>query len=142
MLRRRISKKMLQSNPYEKWNQFVDLLAMEDYADLTDIQKVAHLCYWYDSEVQNGGHLQYFENRGILLVTETALALTKLGAQSQTNILSKAINILSTKGISNIESLEEYIDEALEGKFDELDSEYYNCEPTIDDLLEKYLEKY
>lgn len=142
MLRRIVTNKMLEDNPYEKWNQFVDLLAMEDYNDLTEIQKVAHLCFWYDSEVQNGGHLQYFVNRGFLLINETTLALTKLGAQSQTTVLSKAINILLTKGISKIESVEEYADEALEGKFDDIDSEYYSCEPAIQDLLEKYLENY
>ena len=141
MLRRIVTNKMLEDNPYEKWNQFVDLLAMEDYNDLTEIQKAAHLCFWYDSEVQNGGHLQYFVNRGIL-VNETTIALTKLGAQSQANVLSKAINILLTKGISKIETVEEYVDEALEEKFDDIDSEYYSCEPTIQDLLEKYLENY
>jgi hypothetical protein len=133
---------MLESNPYEKWNQFVDLLAMEDYNHLSEIQKLAHLCFWYDAEVQNGGHLQYFLNRGISLVNETAFALTKLGAQQQTKILSKAINILLTKEIPQIESVQEYVDEALEGKFDDIDSEYYSCEPTIQDLLEKYLANY
>ncbi|MDN4494386.1 hypothetical protein [Ureibacillus aquaedulcis] len=57
MIKRMVTKEMLNENPYEKWNQFIDLLAMEEYGDLTQIQKVAQLCFWYDSEVQNGGHL-------------------------------------------------------------------------------------
>lgn len=142
MLRRIITKKMHEDNPYEKWNQFVDLLAMENYNDLTEIQKIAHLCFWYDSEVQNGGHLQYFENRGTSLVNETSLALENIGAQLQNYVLSKAVEILNTEGISSIESTEDYIEEALKGKFNAIDSEYYSCEPTIGDLLEKYLQKY
>jgi len=45
------------------WNAFVDVLAMEEYADLDPVQRIPHLCFWYDSELQNGGHFQYFENR-------------------------------------------------------------------------------
>lgn len=142
MLRRIITKKMYEDNPYEKWNQFIDLLAMENYNDLTEIQKIAHLCFGYDSEVQNGGHLQYFENRGTSLVNETSLALENIGAQLQNYVLSKAVEILNTEGISSIESTEDYIEEALKGKFNAIDSEYYSCEPTIGDLLEKYLQKY
>lgn len=133
---------MYEDNPYEKWNQFIDLLAMENYNDLTEIQKIAHLCFGYDSEVQNGGHLQYFENRGTSLVNETSLALENIGAQLQNYVLSKAVEILNTEGISSIESTEDYIEEALKGKFNAIDSEYYSCEPTIGDLLEKYLQKY
>lgn len=133
---------MLESNPNEKWNQFVDLLAMEGYKDLTEIQKVDHLCFWYDSELQNVCHLQYFFNRGISLITKTALALMNLGTQLQIIIYTKAINILQTEGISNIKRVEVYVAEAFEGKFDDVDSKYYNCVPTIHDLLEKYLEKY
>ncbi|WP_078427614.1 DMP19 family protein [Alkalihalobacterium alkalinitrilicum] len=142
MLRRTVTNKVLKDNPHEKWNQFIDLLAMEDYCDLTEIQKVAHLCFVYDAEVQNGGHLQYFLNRGTALVTETAKALEDLGANGQAIIFSKAINVLNSIEISNIESIEEYINEADEGKFFELDLEYYGCEPSINDYLEQYLQKY
>lgn len=141
MLRRVVTKKMLGDNPYEKWNQFIDLLAMEDYNDLTEIQKVAHLCFWYDSEVQNGGHLQYFMNRGTSLLNETAFCLQKLGANPQSEILSKAINIFNSYEI-NIDSIEDYIEEALDGKFDYIDTEYFSCEPTINDLLEQFLQNY
>lgn len=127
MKRRIIIKKMLEDNPFEKWNQFIDLLAMEDYNDLTEIQRVAYLCFWYDSEVQNGGHLQYFVNRGTSLLNETALALVELGALQQITILSEAINILYAVGISKIESINDYIAEALEGKYDDIDSKYYSC---------------
>jgi hypothetical protein len=39
--------------------------------------------FWYDSEVNNGGHLQYFENQGTNHLTETINTLKKLKAFSQ-----------------------------------------------------------
>jgi len=67
------------------------------YADLNDIQSVALFAFWYDSEVQNGGHLQYFENkfkhfqnREQLLITTTLKALKILAAKEQSDILTAA----------------------------------------------------
>ncbi|MZP29124.1 DUF4375 domain-containing protein [Heliobacterium undosum] len=141
-MKRVVTKEMMESNPYEKWNQFVHLLALEEYDDLTEIQRVAHLSFWYDSEVQNGGHMQYFLNRGISLANETAIALKKIGAQSQAIVFSKALRILMTEGIPEIKTVEEYVEEARDGKFDEVDFEYYDSEPSIVDFLREYLEKY
>jgi hypothetical protein len=42
----------------------VNLPSSEDYANLSEERRPAHLVFWYESEVQNGGHLQCFENRG------------------------------------------------------------------------------
>ncbi len=53
---------------------------MEDYDDLSPEQRPAHLVYWYESEVQNGGHLQYFENRGTEHLAAAVKALGSLGA--------------------------------------------------------------
>jgi hypothetical protein len=38
-------------------------------------QRPAHLVFWYESEVQNGGHFQYFENRGTEHLAATIEAL-------------------------------------------------------------------
>ena len=43
------------------WNSFIQLLLNEP-DKLTDIQLTAYLAFTYDAEIQNGGHLQYFEN--------------------------------------------------------------------------------
>jgi len=142
MIRRKVTKGMLNENPYEKWNQFIDLLAMEEYSDLTQTQKVAQLCFLYDSEVQNGGHLQYFLNRGTKFVRESITALQSIGANSQAKILTKAFNIFNTMELKRIDDVHEYIELEEEGKFLQLDLEYYQIEPTMDGLLEQYLEKY
>jgi hypothetical protein len=62
----KVSRKRLHDDPAAIWNEFVHLLAMSKDSELTEIQRVAHLVFWYEHEVQNGGHLQYFENRDSL----------------------------------------------------------------------------
>ncbi len=41
-----------------------------------------------------------------------------------------------------IGSVDEFVEKALEGEFDELDEQFYNCDPNIPALLEQYLERY
>jgi len=142
MIIRKISRDVLAREPYQAWNAFVNLLAMENYTDLDDVQRPAHLCFWYDTEVQNGGHLQYFENRGRELLNETLLALRILGAECPHKVLEAANRRFLIKPRSRIETAEEYVATALEGEFDTFDSAYDVCEPSIPDLLEGYLEKH
>ena len=109
MIIRKLSNAILEQKPYEAWNAFVDLLAEESYQDLNDVQRVAHLCFWYDSEVQNGGHLQYFENRGITLLDETLSALLLLGAECQHAVLEKVAGLFNSKPRDRIGTFEEYV---------------------------------
>jgi hypothetical protein len=138
VLRRFVSKDMLLKSPDEKWNQFIDLIATEKYDVMNDIQKTAYLCFWYDSEVLNGGHLQYFVNRGLSLIDETVCSLKSIGAVKQSILLANAKLIVFNKGISKIISLEDYVTEAMEKKFDEIDIAYYQCSPSTSDLIEQY----
>jgi hypothetical protein len=141
MVIRSLSKQEVVKEPFLIWNAFVDLLAMEEYEDLDEVQRIAYLCFWYDSEVQNGGHLQYFENRGLDMVSDSIVALNILGAVSQGEILKSAIDKLSAKPRKKLETVEEYVERALEGEFEELDETYYDSTPSVSDLLEKYLER-
>ena len=52
----------MQREPYLVWNAFVDIVALTPYERLHPRQRPAHLVFWYNAEVQNGGHYQYFEN--------------------------------------------------------------------------------
>ena len=136
---RAIKKEDLEGKDYLKWNAFIDLIAMESYNELTEVQKVAHLVFLYDSEIQNGGHLQYFENKGTDLANETIGALEVLGARCQALELEKALKIRISKERKGVETKEEYVSEALKGEYDENDSNYHECKPTINQCLEEYL---
>ncbi|MGA2662962.1 MAG: DUF4375 domain-containing protein [Verrucomicrobiota bacterium] len=133
---------MLKEKPLELWNAFVDIAARENYADLDGVRRVAHLSFWYEAEVQNGGHLQYFENRGSALLDETLAALRALGANCQRGVLEEAGHVFLAKSRARIVAAQQYVVTALTGEFDALDSAYYACEPSIHWLLERYLKRH
>ena len=57
------------------WNAFVNLLSLSDPDELSVVQRQAQLVFWYESEVQNGGYLQYFLNRGTVEAMDAIAAL-------------------------------------------------------------------
>jgi hypothetical protein len=140
MIIRKITREVANRAPYEVWNAFVDLLSMENYSDLDKMQRPAHLVFWYDAEVQNGGHMQYFENWGTGLLLETLEALLMLGAECQHHVLELASQQFLSKERPDIETVDQYVSIALQGEFDVFDSTYHTCEPSIQKLLEDYLE--
>jgi hypothetical protein len=116
----------------------VDLLAMEKYQDLTEEQRAADLVFWYKSEVQNGGHLQYFENRKGRYLSEPIAALGILKANCQ-QVLRDVADLFFSRKREPIQTVEEYSAIALAGEFSELDSRFYNCSPSLMECLEAYL---
>jgi len=141
MIIRKLSRVALEQRPYEAWNAFVNLLAKESYQDLDEVQRIAHLCFWYDSEVQNGGHLQYFENRGIILLNETLAALRLLEAECQRAVLEKAGGLFNCKARDRIGTVKEYVDAAHSNEFAVADSAYHACKPAMQKLLADFLER-
>jgi hypothetical protein len=143
IITRKISRTLFEQKPYEAWNAFVNLIAKEKYEDLVAIQQIAHLCFWYDSEVQNGGHMQFFENRGTLLLNETLSALRSLGGECQRGILDQARGlVLTSPGNSEINTVEDYVVVARSGEFAALDTAYHACKPTIETLLGDYFDRH
>ncbi|MBI4312681.1 MAG: DUF4375 domain-containing protein [Chloroflexi bacterium] len=123
------------------WNSFIDLIAMTPRESLSPAQQVAAFSFKYDAEVQNGGHLQFFENSSGKYVPETREALPQLGAHQQREVLLQAYKRRTSKPRKRIRTVEEYVETGLEQEFEDLDSAYYNCKPTITDLLEKWLDQ-
>jgi hypothetical protein len=136
---REVSREQVRVDPYIVWNEYVNLLAMSDYKDLTRTQRAAHLVFWYEHEIQNGGHLQYFENHGTARVGEVIHALRRLSVDSQADILSRAAAHFSKKGRRRIKSVEKYIEIALEGEFDVFDRAFHRCRPSLVQALEAFL---
>jgi hypothetical protein len=124
------------------WNTFIDLLVTEKYEELSEIQQIAYLCFLYDAEVQNGGHLQFLLNVGVDALPITIKALELLGANEQVKILNETKTMIEQEGLKNVKTVEEFVDEALEERFGEQDNKYYETSPNMNDYLEKYLAKY
>jgi Domain of unknown function (DUF4375) len=114
---------------------------MSDYADLTEKQRMAHLVFWYENEVQNGGHLQYFENRGIDRIKDVISALRRLKADCQANVLSEAAKRYSRHPRPPLDSVEDFVSAAMEDEFGEFDQAFHACQPLLVKALEMYLAK-
>ena len=93
-MRRTLDAAAAGREPHLAWNAFIDLIAIEDYPDLSPLQRKAHLVFWDESEVQNGGHGQYLENQGRHRLRETIAALVELGLSCQAEVLSRAADLL------------------------------------------------
>jgi len=141
MKTRTISRHELDAEPYRIWNAFVDLLATEDFHDLVVEQRPAHLVFWYMSEVENGGHLQYFENHGTNRLAATIEALSSLGAICHAKLLQAAGALWLSCERHSIQTVEEYCESALEGEFSVLDSRFQSCLPTLNQCLESCLKR-
>src|SRR5262245_40778434 len=109
-MKRVVSSEAAQRDPNLVWNEFIHLLAFSELDQLDASQRPAHLAFWYDSEVQNGGHLQYFENRPAELVPETIRALLQIGASQQADLLKSALERFGNRRREKLETVEEYVE--------------------------------
>jgi hypothetical protein len=128
----------IQQYPDDAWNAFIGVLARSPHE--LDIEQVpAHLVFVYESEVQNGGHLQYFENGygGAAAVTVEALRL--LHAHRHAAILEEAYALHLQENRPKSEAKEEYIAAALEDRYGQLDALFGDCEPALIAFLEQHL---
>jgi len=141
------SKRLLRQSSFEEdpaaaWNAFLDVVAVHDPQMLDPSQISAGLAFMYDSEVQNGGHFQYFENHGLGLVSATIEALRVLGAISHAAILSEAGSVASEKDWGLISSPLRYVSEEAELDLTALDDRYHLCSPTLEEYLVRHLSEH
>lgn len=142
MKTRTLTKHEVEAEPFRVWNAYVDLLAMEDYHDLSPEQRPAHLFFWYESEVQNGGHFQYFENHGTERLAATIEALGLLGAACQQQVLREAGELWLSHSRPRIQTAQEFCDTALEDEFESFDSRFHACSPSLQQSLEAHLDRH
>ena len=133
-----LSRTELVRAPNLAWNAFVDLLTTAAHDELSTEQRAAHLVFWYDREVQNGGHAAYFANRGVSKLDETVAVLRQLGGEAQTDVLTDAGGVwtkLASEGAS--ERAAGSLDEELDAR----DRAFHACEPDVPTLLHAHLEE-
>ena len=139
MIKRKISRKELKVKDYLVWNAFIDLISKEEESNLTKIQQIGKRVFDYDSEILNGGHMQYFENTRLSDYNQIIDSLTKMNAIKQANILHRADEKRKSQERPIIKNKKHYSEIALEGEFDKLDNEYYRLIPTLTDLMKQYV---
>lgn len=141
-IRRKVGHKDLRQDTHAVWNAFIDLLAKSKYSDLRQSQRPAYLVFWYESEIQNGGHLQFVLNRGPDQIQETVDALHRLGATAHAKLLEQAILLWNSKPRPNPSEVREYVDVALEPDFEDLDNAFYSFPVELTTFLQQHLLKY
>jgi hypothetical protein len=141
-----IEKSKIEKEPYLAWNAFIELIS-QNPDKLSDVQAIAHFAFWYDSEVQNGGHVQYFENmfnrykdKENAVVSATLEALKIIGAKKQEKILTQASKQYCSKIRNHPSTVDEFVALELEDEFAKFDNQYYDCSPDMNNYLEKLLQ--
>jgi hypothetical protein len=131
-----LTRSQLRDNPHAIWNTFVELLVYSEPGELSFNQRGAQLVFFYENEVQNGGHLQFFENGGANQIQKLVGALKRLGAECQASALMNAGDRWLEKDRPKIGTVEEYVETAREGEFDSADLAFHECLPPLIDVLE------
>lgn len=124
------------------WNAFVQLMATSEFHELGAEQLPAFRAYWYDTEVFNGGHLQYFLNRGVEEALLAVEDLRSLGYLEHGEVLARAIGLWRAQPQGPLESVEQYTRLAGQGDFDQMDEDHASIKPGILDRLEAHLERH
>ena len=133
-----VTKAALRENDHADWNAFIQLLALTDYNELAPQQRAAHLVFWYESEVQNGGHLQYFTNHSYERSEEALRSLVELGASGHARVLEQALTRWRSAARLRPADVLEYVAVALEAEFDDLDTAFHDCEVTLMQVLQRH----
>ena len=105
----------------ERWNRFVQVICQKEEKDLSPIQKKAFLCFWYDAEMNSGGHCGYFDACPEAEPQELIDALTEIGGKEIADNFQKAL------------------EEGEEDDWTETDGAYYAFSPSLADCLQRYV---
>jgi hypothetical protein len=137
-----VNKAEFEKFPGARWNAMIEICSMMDIRDLTPVQRVAHLAFWYMSEVYNGGHYQYFVNKSGINHREVIAALQTIGAGEQASILSNACNTIGTNRLEMPQDVEEYLSNEKAIDLSDFDTQFYNSQRSIETCLQGYLDKH
>lgn len=106
----------------ERWNNFISDVCQRDESTLSDIQKKAVLCFWYDAEMNSGGFSGYLDCYPDTDYKELENALREIANDDIADNMCKALS------------------DGEEDGWQETDMAFYNFEPSLTTLIEEYVE--
>lgn len=136
---RGLSQSDVQFHPEMVWNAYVDLLSTEDPRELSVIQRPAQIVFWYERDVQKGGHKQYFQRHGPGSLEPTLEALGLLGAKEQQQILKEAAAAQLRRETAVPTTLEQYIEWVDSINLAGFDARFRGCSSGLTKHLQAYL---
>ena len=81
------------SDDYKLWNKFIEQICNQDLDKLNEEQKNAVLCFYYDREMNIGGHVCYFDQYEKIPKKDLLKALEEVSNQKFVSILKEAIEV-------------------------------------------------
>ena len=138
----KVSRKAFEEFDGVRWNTMNDMCALSDINDLASVQRVAHLAYWYMSEVENGGHYQYFLNKVHFDHDEVIRALEAIGATEHAIILSGALKTVRATPLGTPQTVEQYLEGEEAADLSGYDMAFGGCKRSVFQCLQDYLDKH
>ena len=116
-----------------------------DLKPFTDAQRKMLALFWYDSEVCNGGHDQFFSNSTGIVWKDAYEAMRLIGANKYADNFQKAINMFGGEVPFDRDERNDVLDKLYEDEnfddFNEIDRFYYN-EDNINQLMNDYVKSH
>ncbi|MCL2847420.1 MAG: DMP19 family protein [Firmicutes bacterium] len=101
-------------------------------------QRYVFAIEWYNAEVCNGGHDQFYGNSTGIVWEDVMNGLKTIGAKKHYDIIKKSIKKMGGNPSKDSEEREEKLEE-LEPDFEKLDMKFYELDEELDEKLQKYI---
>jgi len=124
------------------WTLFLDLVNYSEFPDFAGVHAAAYLAFWYEAEVYNGGHHQFFTNSTGRYARETVPALVVLGTMEHARVLERAIALVEGDWDAEWNCFVIDRDGPLIKSLREIDHAYHTIEPDITELLHRFLDEH
>jgi hypothetical protein len=112
-------------------------------ASLSSFSKPQRLVYamaWYDAEVNNGGHDQFFTNSTGIVWKDALEGFVAVGAVERANILKEAAKRMGGNPSFDQNERSDQIDK-FRADFEDLDSKYYELKDDFEQKVNKYVKE-
>jgi hypothetical protein len=126
---------------YIEFHQGEEVL-QETMAPATHGQRAVYSCVWYEYEVCNGGHQQFFWNSTGILWDEALAGFIRMGAKEYAAILKAAISLFPDETpAKNRVTRKEQLEKIPEEHLNRLDNSLYELErrQDFDEILLRYI---
>ena len=115
----------------------------KDLAPFTMSQRYIYAINWYDAEVNNGGHYQFFNNSTGIVWEDALKGFEAIGATKNYIILKEAIDRMGGRPSKDRIERQAQLNQFGYGydDFDDLDDAYYEISLNLNKLLCVYIEE-
>jgi hypothetical protein len=114
-----------------------------DFSDQSEDHQVFSAIWELESQVNNGGFAQYFQNADGHTANAAPSALRTIGALTCADIVGRALAVVAADGLPDDQSAREQLVEALDAsaleKLEALDQEFLAYPDNLTDLLFEYV---